>query len=672
VNVTQQNYRYEFGECVIEPYLNRVCRDGKEYQLEHRAIETLRYLLDHAGEIVSPEELLGSVWADRIVEPNVIHRNLSRIRHSLGDDPYVPHYIETISKRGYRTIAPVRKLEAVDQGDLNSLNIAKDVRVLPEQALHDTSSNTRRVKTTWAIAVASLLSIFGVLWVNNVLDKQTLNVDAAYVEAAYVNAQSVVSQTILHEPPTNSIAVLPFENLSPNPDDAYFAAGIHEEVINRLFGISDLSVIAHTSVLGFADSSKSIRDIASELGVQTVMTGSVRYAADRVRIAVQLVDANSTSLIWLQSYERDLNDIFEIQDEIAANIASQLNTDLLVEQLAENKSRNPQAYILYLQARHLLGLGLGGDDVNRIQRAETLLGEALQLDPNDITVMMELMRLYLQKEQADIISVENGIEIRRSMILSALAVDPDHAVANAWLGWHAMFSDGDMQHAAHRYERATAAAPRNVNIIRSAVPVMLKFGRIKDAKILAEYLKKHDPLCAICLENLAKVYLITGEFSAATAAARSAVALAPQNQNASAILGIALMLNQQNQAALTVFGHLENVIRREYLSALTLHNLDQETGFTNYITALIAQQPTHLLAIATTYAWRGDLDEAFDWLDKTVQEGFERYQHDVFGGPNDPLLENLKEDPRWQVFLENIGQAPHQLDKFDFEITLPE
>ena len=155
----------------------------------------------------------------------------------------------------------------------------------------------------------------------------------------------------------NSVAVLPFENLSPNPDDAFFAAGIHEEILNQLAKLRNLSVISRTSVLRYKDTDLTIPAIAAELHVQSVMEGSVGYAGDRVRIAAQLIDAETDEHLWSEIYERDISDVFAIQTDIAINIAINIARALEAEfSLAERESietsltDSPQAYAAYLRA----------------------------------------------------------------------------------------------------------------------------------------------------------------------------------------------------------------------------------------------------------------------------------------------------------------------------------
>jgi len=644
---------YQFGEWVIQPHRNQICHeDGRAIHLEHKAIEVLCYLLERPGHTVTLDELLDNVWADRVVEPNVIHRNLSRIRNALGDDPHHPTYIETIPKRGYRILAPVQKLAWATPGNTDEL--------AAQPAAVEKVANRQRL--LWVLSAGMcILAALTVWWWNGATGRP------AEVEVTLPVSQ--VAPTARRTLP-NSVAVLPFTNLSPDADDAFFAAGMHEEIINRLFRWRELSVIARTSVLGYADTSKSVQEIAAELGVQALMTGTVRYEGNRVRIALQLIDAQTAQLLWSETFDRQLDDLFGIQQEIASSVARRLNATLQQQDPGVDRDRSPRAYLLYLQARHLLSLG--GLNADRVLRAEQLLNEALLLDPNDITLKMEMGRMYLQKTYVGLSTAEETRELRRNLILDALAINPDHAVANAWFGWHALFSDNDRETAARQYELATALDPTNVNIMRGAVAVMLEFGRIDEARVLAEYVVQHDPLCAICLANLAAVQLATGDFAAAADTARSTVALVAADQSYSELLGTTLLLNGEPQQALSVFESLDESVDRTLLTALAWYELGRAADASAAVDQIIARWPEQELRIATAYAWMEDPEHAFEWLDKAVSSGIDRQVNSIFGGPFDPLLENLKVDPRWLSFLERTGRAPEQLAGYEFDITLPQ
>ena len=189
----------------------------------------------------------------------------------------------------------------------------------------------------------------------------------------------------------NSVAVLPFNNLSPDPDNAYFAAGIHEEVLNQLSKLSNLSVISRTSMMRYADSPLSVPEIASELNVETVMEGSVRYAGTRIRVTMQLIDAATDQHLWSETYDREFDDIFAIESDIAMNVANALQAEFSVAEQAaieQIPTSSPAAYALYLQAGTALG-GPGG-----IATAHDLLDRAIAVDPEFVDAYAFKAGLY--------------------------------------------------------------------------------------------------------------------------------------------------------------------------------------------------------------------------------------------------------------------------------------
>jgi adenylate cyclase len=233
----------------------------------------------------------------------------------------------------------------------------------------------------------------------------------------------------------NSVAVLPFDNLSPDPKDAYFAAGIHEEVLSQLAKLSNLNVISRTSVARYANTDLSISQIGAELRVRTVMESSVRYANNRVRITAKLVDAASDRRLWSEVYERDLADVFAVQADIAMNIANALQAEFSpAEQrtLEQKPTSSPAAYALYLQAR---SAGLVDSDT-----AQALLDRAIAIDPEFGRAYGLKARLYvgsfINTTQGNAVAPESRAELEsriREYAQRALAIDPTDAEARAAL-----------------------------------------------------------------------------------------------------------------------------------------------------------------------------------------------------------------------------------------------
>ncbi len=303
-----ESRKIKLGDWAITPTQNLLQRAGKSVRITPRAMDVLVYLANHAGEVVSADELIDSVWQGRTVGDTTVYQSITQLRHALGDSTEESRFIETIPKRGYRLVAPVTMVEPEGQ----SSDVAVD-RV-----------SSRKLGFAIAGVLALTLVVLAVLYIND------------------------VQRDVL----PNSVAILPFENLSPDPNNAYFADGIHEELLNQLGKLSELNVIARTSMRQYANTEKSIPEIAEELNVETVMEGSLRYDAGRIRITVQLNDGVTGTHIWSETYDRKLTDIFVIQEQIAVSVAGALGVRLGVGGVNAFKgagTQNIEAYEAYLQ-----------------------------------------------------------------------------------------------------------------------------------------------------------------------------------------------------------------------------------------------------------------------------------------------------------------------------------
>jgi TolB-like protein/Tfp pilus assembly protein PilF len=329
----------------------------------------------------------------------------------------------------------------------------------------------------------------------------------------------------------NSVAVLPFENLSPNPDDAYFAAGMHEEVISQLAKVRQLAVISRTSVMRYADTDQSIPQIAAELGVEALLEATVRYADNRVRIAAALIDASTERRLWREVYERDLADVFEVQADIAMNIANELGAEFSTAEFARIRrapTASPEAYSLYLQAQHVYFSVSAGSPV-----ARELIEQALEHDPDFALAHGSLA-------SADALSLVNSAfgsaidaagrteleNVVRARARRALDLDPNVLAANAAL------ASIDLYHwrwtaALEGFGRALELAPSDMPASGLGAWVNAWQGRRDEAMRIAEQGVRLNPGVAEPHRSLGIAHAYVGEFEAAVASLRTAHRIAP-------------------------------------------------------------------------------------------------------------------------------------------------
>jgi transcriptional activator of cad operon len=293
------------GTWCVNPGSGQISRDGESARLEARTMRLLVCLAEHAGEVVSIDELLDQVWAGVIVSPDSVYQAVTSLRRLLGDDPKNPTYIATVPRLGYRMVAPVSVWDEqpVVAGSL----------VNSEAAVADSSGSGSRFRVGFiaAIGVGLLLAV-GVFFGLRVHDKAA--------------SKPVVASSVIVPQAQKSIAVLPFSDLTEGMKQGEFADGMTEELIDRLSKLPDLRVSSPTSVFYYRDKQMQVADIAKALGVVYVLDGSVRKAGARVRVAARLIRADNGYVVWTESYDRPFNDILMVQDDIASEVTKALKT----------------------------------------------------------------------------------------------------------------------------------------------------------------------------------------------------------------------------------------------------------------------------------------------------------------------------------------------------------
>ncbi len=464
-------------------------------------------------------------------------------------------------------------------------------------------------------------------------------------------------------PVLESIAVLPFADMSPDKHQEYFSDGISEELLNLLAKIPEMRVAARTSSFSFKGQNLGIPEIAERLNVAHILEGSVRKAGDEVRITAQLIRADDGFHVWSETWDRTLDDIFSIQNEIAADVVVQLKVTLLGAAPTVEET-DPEAYGLFLQARQL-GRQLTAES---LEQSIALHQQALEIDPDYAAAWAGLARTYSSQTGPGLRPIDEGYELAREAANRALAIDPEFAEAHSELGRIAMLYDGDLAAAARHLKRAFALDPTNADIITTAAILAVSLGRLDEAIALYEYAVAHDPVDPNGHSRLGSVYLWAGRLDEAIASAHTALRLSPGRIVTQYVIGVALLRSGEPEAALAAMQQESSGWRRNGL-AQAYYALGR-TAESDAALAELIQKDEQVAAynIAYVLAYRGEADRAFEWLDKAVQY-------------NDPglsqiaveyLFTNIHDDPRWLPFLESIGKSPEQLAAIEFEVRLPQ
>ncbi len=487
--------------------------------------------------------------------------------------------------------------------------------------------------------------------------------DAALVEATTqaVSAQAAAAEASVES--DKSIAVLSFVNMSDDASNEFFSDGLAEELINMLAKIPGLRVTSRSSAFSYKGKDFKIADVGRELNVSNVLEGSVRKAGNQVRITAQLIKVDGDVHLWSETFDRSLDNIFAIQDEIAAAVVAHLKVTLLGDAPMVRET-DPEAYALYLQGRHLSHRNTAG----ALEQAFTLLRQALVIDPDNAAAWVELGALYAHQLNLGLRPIAEGYTLSREAINKALAIDPEFAPAHGSLGMIAMFYDNDLAAAAQHFERALLLEPANSDIIANSAILTALLGRLDESIALAKFVVARDPVNPSAHSGLGVLYAFAGRWDESIASYSTALTLSPGRGGAHYHVGIALLFKGELNAALEAM-QLEDSSWGMIGLPLAYHALGRAGESEAALAELIEQyEQGAAFNIAYVLAYRGEADRAFQWLDKAVQ-----YKDSGLAQIRDThLFANIHDDPRWLPFLERIGKSPEQLAAIEFKVSLPE
>jgi TolB-like protein/Flp pilus assembly protein TadD len=484
--------------------------------------------------------------------------------------------------------------------------------------------------------------------------------DEARLEAARQEGRLDALETTFGN---KSIVVLPFSNRSDDPNQDYFSDGLSEQLQELLSRFPELRVISRTSAFSFKDKNVDMREIVEQLDVTHVLEGSVRWARDRLRITATLIDASQDMTLWTQTFDRPIDDIFSIQDQIATIVVQQLKVPLLGSAPTVEQT-DPEAFVLYLQARQLSS----DATAEAYEQANALLQRALAIDPDYATAWNALAVNSFKQFSRGLRVNEEGYAPARIAAQKALDADPNFAPALATLGLVAMEEANDFPAAAAYFERALRLAPYDLETIRHVVIFLQGLGRLDDAIALGEHAVSRDPVNASHVANLGNSYRWSGRSEEAIVAYQKALRLSPGIGAAHTFIGIALLDTDRPGDAIESI-RLEPFEPYRLIGlALAHHALGETIAADAVLKELIekyAQDWSY--NIAYIHAYRNDIEGAFHWLDEAIRYADPGLSLIVA----EPLFSNLHHDARWAAALRDLGKSPEQLEAIRFSYAPP-
>jgi len=537
--------------------------------------------------------------------------------------------------------------------DLRCYLDGKPIEALPARFNDRLRKFVRRNRTVVGVTATAAAAIFGTI--GYALHRET--VAQAKIAA---NAVAIPVSRGLSAPPTaslgesaatlstHSVAVLPFVDMSEKRDQEYFSDGLSEELIELLSKIPDLRVPARTSSFYFKGRAQKLETIAAELRVANVLEGSVRKAGNKLRITALLIRADTSEHLWSETFDRDVRDVFKIQDEIAGAVVSALKVKLAPGKEATHSQRtsSPEAHNQYLLGRQFFDRGT----LDGFRRAAQAYRKAVELDPGYAGAYsgLAIAESYVADPSADAAGQQQALAAANK----AVELAPDDADAHAVRSYMRLRRTWDWSGAQADFEKALTYDSTNSALQWLYVVLLGDFGRLPEATAAAKKATELDPLSATAWLVLSSRLTANRQFAAAHEALRRALEIQPESPILLANLASLQLVEGNATAALTTFRQVSDGEVRLWGIARAEHTLGHAKESQQALDEFIANRGNaKTYDIAELYAWRGEKDKAFEWLDRAYQQR----SSDLYGFRNDAAFASLRGDARFAAMLRKMN-----------------
>jgi TolB-like protein/DNA-binding winged helix-turn-helix (wHTH) protein/thioredoxin-like negative regulator of GroEL len=613
--------------------------NGDRVPVPPKGFDVLAYLVENVGRVVAQDEILQALWPDTYVNPEVLRKYILEIRKTLGDRAEKPEFIETLPKRGYRFVAPVTDEIETRKPDLPTSDSVKEVR--PEASVKSETTalgpRTLSVKRVWQLALIAFLVL----------------IVAAAIDGSFRSARNGTNALTAND---TSIAVLPFTDMSPAKDQEYFSDGLSEQLIHDLARVSGLKVVGRSSAFQFKGKNEDLREVGRKLGVANVLEGSVRREGNHVRITAELTKASDGFQLWSQTYDRNIKDIFAVQDEIAWAATEALQVKLLGSNGEPIPltlgSANPEAYEAYLQGRYILRQG---HNKEALEKALAYADQAIKLDEKYAPAWALRATVKTRMAGFSLIDMTEGYRSARDNAERAISLDPNSASGYRALARIQNNYDWDWEAANSSLTKAAALEPGSADIFGVRAYMARELGHSDEAIRLLEQAIALDPLRPDYHLGLGYQFYLAARYDEAQSELQKTLDLNPQAAFVHVSLGEIFIAERKPQEALAEIEKEPMEWGRLTGQVLVYHALDREQDSNAALAKLIAKYDADsAYQIAQTYAFRGETDKSFEWLERAYK------QRD--GGMTDikidPLLRPLRHDPRYTELLKKMRLPP--------------
>ncbi|MDX1406309.1 MAG: winged helix-turn-helix domain-containing protein [Woeseiaceae bacterium] len=594
---------FTVGDWQVEPELDRITRGSESTYLRSQVMDLLVFLARNQGRVISLDDLLNNLWAGKVVSDGTVYNSVAELRNALTTGVDSDAYIETIPKKGYRLVAPVTGLD-------------RDTAV---------SGQKRQSKQIFVAAAALTLAIIVGAWLT------------------------------IHRIPEKSIAVLPFEDLSADGDQRYLGDGIAEELLNVLVRLDGLEVAGRTSSFSFRGSDHTLKSIGKQLRVANILEGSVRRDGDQLRITAQLNNAQTGYHLWSETYERQMDDIFIIQDDIARSVAGALSIALDIDgrdYLPGTGTDNVEAYDLFLKGR----------SADSFDSAKGYFDQAIQLDPDYAEAYAELGAAYGEKLswQLPPKAARKAQITGRDLVRHAIDLDPDLAIAYSRLSQYAWVL-GDWIAATELFREYSELAPADIAARLGSNNTLGRAGRTAEAIRAGEIRVLTDPLNVNAHLILGEHYIHAGRYDDAETVLAEADRIYQGETQGAALRRLFMAISQGEPEGIrealknyaTVDSRVDTVVDAildvfdadtEVVLAELRRMYDDESGMTGEGRMIVASMAAH----------HGDAEFALGIMTEELEANLLRSGRLWY-----PFFSDMRRLPGFKSLARNVGFVPY-------------
>ena len=573
---------FRFGTFQAAADSGELHRAGTRVRIQPQPFAVLLMLLERPGEVVTREELRQGLWPDATHGDFDQGLNIAvkKLRETLSDSAESPRFIETLPRRGYRFLATVTHVSPNGSGAVPTAETARH-------------SHTIR----WLVAAILLVLIAA---------------GVGYRLRSRSNTQQGLG----------TLAVLPFDNLSGDPQQDFFVAGITDEIITDVAKISKLDVISRTSVIRFKENQRPLKEVAAELGADYIVEGTVKRDGTRVRVTVQFIDAKQDRHLWVEQYDRDLNEVLGMQTEIAYTIARQVETQIQIK-AGPTESIRPEAYEAYLRGRS----AWNKRDEAGLLESIAQYRNAIQIDPNFARAFAGLADSYTTLGYLSDLAPQASFPLARVAAEKAIQIDDSDAEAHASLAYVKFYYDWDWNGSEKDFRRAIELSPSYATGHHWYSVYLTAMGRFAEARVEIEQARRLDPLSLAIQTDIGFEAFYSSEYERAERQLKSVLEMDPHFALARLWLGRTYQATGRFEEALVEYRDAETGLKKWPVASAALGNAYGKAGYpakaeqiSRELKELSKEQYVTAYGLAVVAAGLDERDPAIALLEQAFRE----------------------------------------------------